>query len=245
MDLHLQSLYNEGLMDKKKQEHTRAASYENYTIDLGKVYYQRILKEVRGYAPKTLGLKLLDIGCFDGTLASQLMPDWECFGLEGNVDACEKAKEKRVKAVLHDLEKTLPFGNNTFECVIAAEIIEHVYDTDFFLDEIHRVLKPGGLLVLSTPNIACLTNRLRLAFGLYPRYAEYRAGGAGHIRIYTSQVIRSQIIERGFEILRYAGCNLPLPMHHPMLPRWLKRFAIKGGDYFPGLAGQVVITAKK
>ena len=132
-----------------------------------------------------------------------------------------------------------------FDCVIAAEVIEHVYDTDFFLQEIKRVLKAGGILVLSTPNIACLANRIGLLFGRYPRYAEYKAGGAGHIRVYTSTAIKDQILENGFEILRFAGCNLPLPMHNPRIPSFIKNLAVKGGDFFPGIAGQVVLTAKK
>jgi SAM-dependent methyltransferase len=231
-------------MSSNEHEYQRKASYQDYSIDLGKVYYQRIIQSVAAFGAKTPDKKLLDIGCFDGTLAAQFLPAWEAYGLEGNVAACEKARGKGVKAVLHDLEKRLPFEDGSFDCVIAAEIIEHVYDTDFFLEEIRRVMKKNGLLVLSTPNIACLTNRVRLLFGLYPRYAEYRAGGAGHIRIYTSKTIRGQIAEKGFEILRYAGCNLPLAMHHPLVPQWLKRFAVKGGDYFPSLAGQVVITAR-
>ena len=222
----------------------RSASYEEYSIDLGKAYYQRILAEVRRHPFSSKPPRVLDIGCFDGTLVSQL-EDWEAHGVEGNREGARRAGEKGVRIQNCDLDKGLPHTNRFFDCVIAAEIIEHIYDTDRFLREIHRVLKPGGWLVLSTPNIACLTNRVKMLFGGYPRYAEYRAGGAGHIRVYTSYAIRDQIRENGFEVLKFAGCNLPLPMHARWVPGWLKKFAVAGGDYFPGLAGQVVITAKK
>jgi len=226
-------------------EYARKASYEDYRIDLDKAYYQRILSEVRRHAPGQGVRRVLDIGCFDGTLVSQLVPDWDAYGVEGHKDAARRANEKGVRTENRDIDKELPFESVFFDCVIAAEIIEHVYDTDRFLSEIRRVLKPGGLLVLSTPNIACLTNRVKLLFGKYPRYAEYRAGGAGHIRVYTSFAIRDQIRENGFTVLKFAGCNLPLPMHAAWVPDWMKRFAVAGGDYFPGLAGQVVITARK
>lgn len=229
----------------KTAEYAREASYEDYKIDLDKAYYRRILTEVRRHAPGQGVRRVLEVGCFDGTLVSQLMPEWDAYGVEGHRDAARRANERGVRTENRDLDKELPFPSGHFDCVIAAEIIEHVYDTDRFLAEIRRVLKTGGVLVLSTPNIACLTNRMKLLFGGYPRYAEYRAGGAGHIRVYTSYAIRDQIKDNGFDVLKFAGCNLPLPMHARWVPGWLKSFAVAGGDYFPGLAGQVVITARK
>lgn len=221
----------------------REASYTEYSIDLNKVYYQRIIREIRQAVPAASGKKILDVGCFDGGLASQFIPDYQVFGLEGDIQARETARGRGVHAVLHDLEKPFPFADNEFDGLIAAEIIEHVYDTDFFLREIRRVLKKDGTLVMSIPNIACLSNRIKMLFGGYPRYAEYKAGGAGHIRVYTANAIRSQLIENGFKIHRFVGCNLPMPMHHKAVPVWLKKLAVKGGDFFPGIAGQVIITA--
>ena len=231
-------------MDPDIQKYSRKASYHDYTIDLNKVYYQRIVEDVRRLSVDPKG-KLLDIGCFDGTLAAQFLPEREVYGIEGHKQACRKANEKGVKAHLSDLDKALPFENSLFDCVIAAEVIEHVYDTDFLLQEIRRVLKSDGVLVMSIPNLACLSNRIKMLFGGYPRYGEYRAGGAGHIRVYTAQVIKEQLIENGFDILHFVGCNLPLPMHSRLIPQWLKNIAIKGGDYFPGIAGQVIISGRK
>jgi SAM-dependent methyltransferase len=228
------------------QAYQRKASYADYQIDLDKTYYKRIRQEVSrfcGQAPAEK--KLLDIACFDGRLASQFIPEWDVYGVEGDKQACERARENRIKILNHDLDRGLPYPDSRFDCVIAAEIIEHVYDTDFFLREIHRVLKAGGILVLSTPNIACLTNRIKMLFGRYPRYAEYRAGGAGHIRVYTAPAIRDQIRANGFTVLRYIGCNFPMPMHNRRIPGWLKKLAVWAGDWTPTLAGQVIITAKK
>lgn len=232
-------------METSTQAYKRQASYSGYSIDLEKVYYHRIIRDARRFTDSSGEKKLLDIGCFDGTLGSQFLPEWQVYGVEGDRQACLAANEKGVRAVPHDLEKGLPFESGLFDCVIAAEIIEHVYDTDFFLQEIKRVLKNNGVLVMSIPNMACLSNRIKMLLGGYPRYAEYRAGGAGHIRVYTAKIIKSQLEENGFRILRFAGCNLPLPMHKPWIPAWLKKLAVKGGDYFPTIAGQVIISARK
>jgi 2-polyprenyl-3-methyl-5-hydroxy-6-metoxy-1,4-benzoquinol methylase len=61
-----------------------------------------------------------------------------------------------------------PMPDNTYDLLIAGEIIEHLVDTDHFAEEAFRILKPGGYLVLSTPNLASWYNRVRLLRGLVP-----------------------------------------------------------------------------
>jgi len=55
-----------------------------------------------------------------------------------------------------------------FNCVLAGEIIEHIIDTDSFLDEINRILMDNEILIITTPNLANLENRIRLVIGRYP-----------------------------------------------------------------------------
>lgn len=230
--------------DVKVQEYERKVSYQKYQIDLTKVYYQKIIAAVRRFSQND-NEKLLDVACWDGTLAAEFLPTREVYGLEGNAEACQLANTRGIKAKKVDLEKGLPFPDAMFDTVIAAEIIEHLYDTDFFLQEIYRILQKGGLLVMSIPNIACFTNRIAMLFGKYPRYGEYRAGGAGHIRVYTAPVIKKQLQDHAFHVVYYAGCNLPLPMHHRFIPKWLKIFAIRVGEYFPTISGQTILAAYK
>ncbi len=61
-----------------------------------------------------------------------------------------------------------PMPDSTYDLLIAGEIIEHLVDTDHFAGEAHRILKSGGHLILSTPNLASWYNRLRLLRGLVP-----------------------------------------------------------------------------
>lgn len=62
-----------------------------------------------------------------------------------------------------------PMPDNSYDVIIAGEIIEHIVDTDSFAEELHRILKVGGHLILSTPNLASWYNRIRLFRGLPPR----------------------------------------------------------------------------
>jgi len=75
---------------------------------------------------------------------------------------------KNVKLVLQDLNKPLPYEENAFDLVTSIQNIEHLVDTDSYLDEIFRVLKPGGYLMMNTVNLAALHYRLLLFFGFMP-----------------------------------------------------------------------------
>lgn len=73
---------------------------------------------------------------------------------------------QKVDIVDLNIEKKLPYQDGTFDVVTATEVIEHLEDFRAILREIYRVLKPGGVCVLSTPNILNLNSRLRnLWFG--------------------------------------------------------------------------------
>ena len=85
------------------------------------------------------------------------------------------------------VESRLPFRDATFATVIAAEVIEHVFDTQLVMYELARVLQPGGWLALTTPNLVALSGRVQLILGRSPHNVEFDASPdtAGHIRYFT------------------------------------------------------------
>ena len=81
-----------------------------------------------------------------------------------------------------------------------SEVIEHLVDTDSAMEEVNRVLKPGGSLLLSTPNLAAWYNRGLLALGIQPVFSEVslrsvfgRPGSqvAGHLHMFTRRALSS------------------------------------------------------
>lgn len=75
-------------------------------------------------------------------------------------------KEMTIKCDLN--EDKIPLEDNSVDLILAGELIEHIPNTLFFLSECKRILKKNGFLVLSTPNICCLKDRIRMLLGALP-----------------------------------------------------------------------------
>ncbi|MCJ7660959.1 MAG: class I SAM-dependent methyltransferase, partial [Anaerolineales bacterium] len=99
--------------------------------------------------------KALDIGFGDGFFSRQIQEasGARVCGLDISFEATEKARNKGVDARQCDLNEGICFEEESFDLVFCGEVIEHVFDPDLLLDEIWRVLVPGGNLILSTPNM--------------------------------------------------------------------------------------------
>ncbi len=98
-------------------------------------------------------LDVLDIGTADGLMLSALkdhFPQSRCRGLEYAMDLLQANRDHRLNMIRGDAGK-LPFQENSFHLVTACAIIEHLPDAKAFLKESLRVLKPNGLLVVTTP----------------------------------------------------------------------------------------------
>ena len=105
-----------------------------------------------------------------------------------------------------NLNKNFPLKSEIFDIAIAGEVIEHIYKTKNFLSETYRILKPNGIFIISTPNIACLKNRIKLLFGKLPTYCacaedfELKHNMPGHVRDFTLSLLKKLLKETGFKI---------------------------------------------
>jgi SAM-dependent methyltransferase len=154
--------------------------------------------------------------------------------------------------VLNIDEANLPIPDSTVDVVLMAEVIEHVIDPDRALIEVWRVLKPSGHLVLSTPNMACLINRVMLPLGLQPFHTEvstkvvigrgfgFLGEGAqpvGHLRIMTYPALR--------ELLRINRLFVERAMGATVLKNPTFRAIESLLNFKPSLASIVVVVARK
>ncbi|WP_328427967.1 class I SAM-dependent methyltransferase [Streptomyces sp. NBC_00443] len=171
---------------------------------------------------------ILDIGCGDGTAAATAapyLPGHRIVGIDWSQDALRRARTRIPYAVRGELtDGGLPFLTGSADAVLFSEVIEHLVDPDAALDEIRRVLRPGGHLMLSTPNLAAWYNRGLLLAGVQPVFSEVSLRGihgrpgrevVGHLRLYTARALREFVAASGFEVVRLAGApfhGVPRPL---------------------------------
>ena len=209
------------------------------------IYWQKGYDFLRSFNRESKPLKLLDIGCDNGILSSRLKKlGYDVYGLDIRKKEVGMARKLGIKAVVGSAEKRFPFKSGYFDAALAGDIIEHLYDTDFFIGEAHRVLKQGGVFVVTTPNLASLSNRIRLLFGKLPVGSEVRLGKdtAGHIRNYTFPELGSQLRRHGFSIVKKVSSNIMFPVRYNVP---FKQLAIRLGDYFPNIGSHIIIAARK
>jgi len=144
-----------------------------------------------------------------------------------------------------DLDRApLPWPAGAFDAVVAAEVLEHVVDTDHLLAEIARVLRPGGALVVTTPNLASLENRVRLLLGRYPMWMDVGVAGTGHLRYYTPRMLRHQLARHGLRVERHLGNWVPLVPQRLLDDRRAPWLAVTG-DWWPSLAMGILMKARR
>jgi len=99
--------------------------------------------------------KILDLGCGDGVLTNYLnTKKSKAYGIDYSSEAINFAKEKTASKNINFIQGSayeLPFSDNYFDAIVSSDVIEHLDNVDKYLEEIKRVLKYDGIVVISTP----------------------------------------------------------------------------------------------
>jgi 2-polyprenyl-3-methyl-5-hydroxy-6-metoxy-1,4-benzoquinol methylase len=165
--------------------------------------------------------RLLDWGCGYGQLSHMLKArgldvtsmEWHPTEPEGTVRPLERYPD--VIATFTQDPVKLPFDDASFDAVLSMGVLEHVQDPEASLDELHRVLVPGGrIYVYKLPNRRSYLERIARAAGLYYH------GQLEFDRVYTEGSARALVEAHGFAIEELALANmLPLGMTAPVAQR--------------------------
>lgn len=170
-------------------------------------------------------LSLLDVGCWDGvtTAAYREVLGGAASGVEVYAEQAAHAEARGISVVSADLELApLPWPDESFDVVVVNQVFEHLKNVWLPMAEVARVLKPGGHLVFSVPNLASLHNRVMLAFGWQP--SSIRTFGP-HVRGFTYRQAREFVeFEAFYEIVRVRGVGfypLPARVTGPIANAWV------------------------
>lgn len=148
---------------------------------------------------------------------------------------------KFVRLDIHEL----PFDDESFDCVICTEVLEHVYSPYKALDEIHRILKPKGSLILSVPNNMIF---IRIFWHLMKRKEKFSCLDTMnmHINFFDTGSILELLRKSGYYPVSVRSADVPLPV----VGRYLKKYPINFlvniiQKWFLFFSDKVIVKAKK
>lgn len=155
--------------------------------------------------------RVLDVGCGSGRTALKIP---NCTGLDWQHNKLRWLRRRHPSLVQAD-GNLAPFSDNTFDCVICSLLIDQVPDNSNVIPEMLRLLKPGGTLILGTPDYA---RRLWLALEWIRRRIQSQGYKPRHVTRFTRDTLETQLREWNLEILacEYVGaCEMIFKVSKP------------------------------
>ena len=145
---------------------------------------------------------VLDVGCSSGYLARPLTEAGaRVVGLELDPAAAAEARSVCADVVVGDVESMeLPFESGSFDVVVCGDVVEHLRSPGEALARLRPLLRPGGRLVLTTPNVANWSMRLSLLVGRW-RYTERGILDRTHTHLFTRKTLVETVEGAGYRVV--------------------------------------------
>jgi methionine biosynthesis protein MetW len=174
--------------------------------------------------------KVLDIGCATGSLGASLKQrgNITVVGIEVNGAMAEVAAERLDRVIVGDIEKIQleeHFRPNQFDCIIFADVLEHLVDPWTVLHKAVPFLETGGIVVASIPNIRHFQTFLTLYVKGHWPYREYGIHDRTHLRFFTLRTIHELFSQAGLEITQVVRKYRLTERSHPS-NRFSKYFSL-------------------
>lgn len=205
--------------------------------------------------------RFLDAGCGNGRFMGFVFSKFrelsiKVKGIDYSKSEVAQARKSGLDASQGNLEEGIKEKNESFDVVYAGEVIEHLYNPDKFLEEARRIVRKGGFLLLTTPNLCAWFNRILMPIGIQPLFLEpstkSKMVGAGflkkfkqdenpvgHLRIFTFAALKDMLEMNGFKIAKVKGSifDTGLPKSALAIDKLFK--------IYPKLSSNLVILARK
>jgi len=164
-------------------------------------YYRQVRRDVEAMIPAGVS-RILDIGCGEGALGRVLLEKGaaEVVGIEADPASSEAARKNLTRVFRGDVETIdFPFVDGYFDCVVLADVLEHMRDPLSILKKVKRCLSDSGVVVVSIPNVRFMGVIGQLADGRW----EYKDAGIldrTHLRFFTRKEMEVLFRDAGFEL---------------------------------------------
>lgn len=137
-----------------------------------------MLQSLKSLAPDGAGaLKILDLACACGHNHRVLKGYGEYHGLDLSPLALAYCRGKGIPGLVRGDAARLPYRDGSFDVVLSLDVFEHIEDDSLAIAEVHRVLRPGGLLIFNVPALMSLFSRHDRAFHHHRRYGRMELAG--------------------------------------------------------------------
>lgn len=148
---------------------------------------------------------IIELGCGCGEFADTMIKNGKYVikytGIDGSFNSAATVRNRSGYDIsLANFESPLPLPSTIADIVISLEVIEHIANSERFLDEISRILKPNGHLILSTPNVGFLGSRLN-----YLIRAEVLQEGV-HLRFFNRSILLAITSMAGLKYEKQRSC---------------------------------------
>ena|SRR5712692_4040518 len=179
---------------------------------------------IRRFAKR--GGTLVDLGAAGGELGEAIRDHFQRrLGFEFEIANMPALRNRFDAAVIADLEKLKRLPANA-DAIVVADVLEHLRDAPALLALVRSALARDGKIFVSVPNIANITVRFGLLFGVF-QYRERGILDNTHLRFYTLRTIRQEIENAGFRVLAIRGSSVPLRL---IAGRWTPEPIVRAGE---------------
>ena len=166
-------------------------------------YFEHIRHDVLELLPSN-PQRILDVGCGSGYTgeAAKKMTGAEIVGIELDKEATEEAVHRLDYAMQGNLEELSPdtFSEGSFDCILCADVLEHMADPWQALEKLSGWLTDDGVLIASIPNIQHITTVLKILFDKWEYSDEGGILDRTHLRFFTLHTIKKMFADSGFTI---------------------------------------------
>lgn len=221
--------------------------HRDKTMRMGIVELLQQIKEDYGVS----GRNIVELGCGLGHNLEIFSSDNSVYGIEGVPDAVNIAHAAGLNVKLGDLEKTLMLGDASVDWVLCLDVLEHLVNPIFLMEEIQRILVKDGRAILNVPNHFIWSGRIKLLFGsgmdVCNFFPDHREWDNPHIRFFTRNGFQEMIRLSGFSIVEDLSYKFPaFPLYSKLKKFGLSRIGTLAATAFPAIfAGGHFFIVKK
>lgn len=163
--------------------------------------------------------EVLEIGTATGYLTSEMTKrGCAVVGVEADPKMAEIARQHCREMLVGDVETVDLKGLGVFDAIVFGDVLEHLRDPRDILQKVSGMLKPGGKVLISLPNIANIWVRLNLLFGRF-NYSRVGILDETHLRFFTLHTMKQLAAESGLDVLSINATPIPLPVILPATSR--------------------------